>query len=429
VNNFFLNNPKVLLISKIFSTFAQILLILAKMKYIERNAYFKKVKPFIDKKLIKVITGQRRVGKSYFLFQIISEIKKKSKNANIIYINKESEEFFFIVNYEDLLKYVKKVTSTKHKNYLFIDEIQDISGFEKALRSLNLKDNFDIYCTGSNAGMLSGDIASYLTGRYIVIEIHSLSYPEFLIFHKLKKTNDSLHQYIKYGGLPYIIHLDMNDEIIYEYLKNVYNTIILKDVVKRYNLRSYYFLENLVHYIADNFGTITSAKNISDYLKSQKLKYNPRVILEYLKFLEFSFLINKVRRYDIQGKKFFEINNKYYFEDLGLRNSIIRFRERDYNKVMENLVYQHLIFCGYEVFIGKYGDYEIDFVAQKNNVNIYLQVSYRIINEETHNREFGNLLKIKDNLRKIVVSMDNIIGGDFKGIEYITLLDFLTKEL
>ncbi len=161
-----------------------------------------------------------------------------------------------------------------------------------------------------------GDIATYLTGRYIEIEIHALSYPEFLIFHKLEKSNDSLHQYIKYGGLPYLIHLDLNDEIIYEYLKNVYNTIILKDVVKRYNLRSYYFLENLVHYIADNFGTVTSSKNISDYLKSQKLKYNPRVILEYLNYLEYSYLINKVRRYDIQGKKFFEINNKYYFEEL-----------------------------------------------------------------------------------------------------------------
>jgi hypothetical protein len=172
-----------------------------------------------------------------------------------------------------------------------------------------------------------------------------------------------------------------------------------------------------------------SAKNISDYLKSQKLKYNPKVILEYLNFLENSFLISKVRRYDIQGKRFFEINNKYYFEDLGLRNSIIKFQSRDYNKVIENLVYQHLIFSGYEVFVGKYGDYEIDFVAQKNNDKIYLQVAYRIINEETHKREFGNLLKIKDNFRKIVVSMDEIIGGDYEGIEHKNILDFLEKEI
>jgi len=278
-------------------------------KYIKRTKYLKKIAPFIDKDLIKVIVGQRRVGKSYFLFQIMDEIKKRHKVANIIYVNKELYKFDEIKDYKILLSYIKKHTKTgRKKNYVFIDEIQEIDKFEKALRSLNASGKYDIYCTGSNAKLLSGELATYLSGRYIEVQIFSLSYREFLIFHKLEDTPKTFMQYIKYGGLPYLMHLESNDEVVYDYLKNVYNTILLKDIVARHNIRNVSFLERLVEYIADNVGSLVSAKKISDFLKSQRINISPNIVLDYLSFLTGSFFIFNVPRGDIQGKKIFEIN-------------------------------------------------------------------------------------------------------------------------
>lgn len=393
-------------------------------KYIKRPIYLNQIKPFIDKDIIKVIIGQRRVGKSYLLFQIIDEIKKKNKTANIIYINKELNEFDKIKNEKDLLNYIKKNSKNK-KSYIFIDEIQDVENFEKALRSLKAEGKYDIYCTGSNANLLSSEIATYLSGRYIEIKVYGLNYIEFLEFHDLEENTDSFLKYIKYGGLPYLINLELNDEIVYHYLKSIYNTILLKDVVDRYNIRNISFLENLIDYLADNIGSLVSAKKISDFLKSQKINISPNIVLDYLSFLVNAFFVFKVSRSDIQGKKIFEINDKYYFEDLGLRHSLIGYNQTDINKVLENLVFLHLQILGYKITVGQLKEKEIDFVCEKNNKKIYVQVAY-LINDKNKNREFGNLLQIKDNHHKMVVSSDELIDkSEYKGIKHYNIRKFL----
>ncbi|MCK5122650.1 MAG: ATP-binding protein [Candidatus Pacebacteria bacterium] len=397
-------------------------------KYIERKIYLDRINTFIDKDIIKVITGQRRVGKSYLLFQIMDVIKKKHPRANIVYINKELNKFDEIKNYQDLLNYIKKQSKVRGKNYVFIDEIQDIDKFEKALRDLKASGKYDIYCTGSNAHLLSGELATYLNGRYLEIQVFSLSYLEFLTFHKLKNSQDSLLKYIKYGGLPYLMHLKLDDLIVYDYLKSVYNTILYKDVVSRYKIRNPAFLENLVEYLADNTGSLVSAKKISDFLKSQKINISPNIVLDYLSFLANAFFIFKSPRADIQGKKIFEINDKYYFEDLGLRHSVIGYKQIDINKILENLVFLHLQIMGYKVFVGKLGNKEIDFVCEKQGKKIYLQVAYHIT-KKNQEREFGNLLTIKDNYPKFVISMDELIDlKGYKGIKCIHIRDFLSLK-
>lgn len=395
--------------------------------YIKREKYLNKIIPFIDKDLIKVIVGQRRVGKSYLLYQIIDLIKKKNSKSNIIYINKELHEYDHIKDSKSLTNYVEK-KADKAKNYLFIDEVQDIFEFEKALRSFNASGKYDIYCTGSNANLLSGELASTLSGRYIEIDVYSLSYQEFLGFYNLKNDNDSLLKYIKFGGLPYLINLDLNnDEVVYSYLKNVYNTIILKDVVARYNIRNVSFLENLIYYLADNLASLVSANKISQFLKSQKINISANLIIDYLLYLSKSFFIHQVKRKEIQGKKIFEINEKYYFQDLGLKHSIAPYRQVDIAKILENLVYNHLKYLSYQVFIGKLKDKEIDFVAIKGSKIIYVQVTY-LLSEKNRKREFDNLLQIKDNHEKIVVSMDPMISkqDNYQGIRHINIREFLS---
>jgi len=397
------------------------------MHRIKREHYLKKIAPFIGKNLIKVIVGQRRVGKSYLLFQLMDAVKEKNIKANIIYINKELYEFDHIKNYQDLLKYVKRKTEAKRKNYVFIDEIQEIADFEKALRDLWANKKHDIYCAGSNANLLAGELTTYLSGRYMEIPVYSLSYPEFLKFHKLKSGKNSLLQYIKYGGMPYLVNLKLNDEYVYDYLKNIYNTILLKDVVARYQIRNVNLLEGLAEYLAGNVGSLVSAKKISDFLKSQKIKISPSIILNYLTFLANAFFIFKVPRAEINGKKIFEINEKYYFEDLGLRHALIGFKQADISKILENLVFAHLKFLGYKISVGKLGEKEIDFIGEKDGKRIYIQVAYLIADENIKKREFGNLLAIKDNYPKIVVSLDEFAAGEYEGVQHINILDFLNS--
>lgn len=398
-------------------------------KYFPRNHYLNSIKPYIDTNIIKVIIGQRRVGKSYFLYQLIDEIKKTDKKANIIYINKELYEFDAIKSDKDLRDFINNKLIKKIKNYIFIDEIQEIKNFEKTLRDLNAGGNNDIYCTGSNANLLASDLANLLGGRFIEIPIYSLSYEEFLLFHNLEKNKESLFSYIKYGGLPYLVNLRLEDEPVYGYLKTIFNTIILKDVVARFNIRNVFLLERLVEYLADCEGTLISAKRISDFLKSQNLDISPNSILNYLNYLTGSFFIHKVKRQDIIGRKIFEINEKYYFEDLGLRHSLIGYRQTDINKIMENLVFSRLKYLGYKATVGQLGIQEIDFVAEKNNNKIYLQVTYLLTSKKVVDREFGNLLKIKDNYPKYVISMDEFAKGDVKGVKHLNLIDFLLLKI
>ncbi len=397
-------------------------------KTIERKQYLNKIKPYIRKQIIKVLVGGRRVGKTTILHQLREYIQQEDHQANIIFLDKELHEFKHIRNNEDLYTYVKAGIDKKKNNYIFIDEIQEIKKFEFALRQI-FAERHDIYCTGSNARMLSGDLATYLSGRYIEFRINALSYSEFLQFHQLPNDTSGLLKYIRYGGLPYLINLELTDEIVYGYLRSIYNTIVLKDVVARYNIRDIDFLERLIEYLSDNLGSYVSSKKITDFLKSQRIGLSVNTVLNYLQYLCNAFFIQKVQRYDIQGKKRFEINDKYYFNDLGLKHSIIPYKADDISKVFENLVYNHLISNGYTIYVGKLKNMEIDFVAQKNEFTKYIQVSYLLSDTNVMERKFGNLLQIKDNYEKIVISADELIKGNYKGIKHMHILDFLTNNM
>ena len=397
-------------------------------KYIPRDLYFNQIEPFIDSGLIKVLTGQRRVGKSFVLLQVMDEIRNRNRDAQIIYINKEDYQFEAIKTHDNLMAYLKTQAKQSGKYYLFIDEIQEIKNFEIALRSLQSVDGWDIYITGSNATLLSGELATYLSGRYIQIRIYALNYSEFLKFHALTDSVEAFRKYIRFGGMPHLINLSLEDRIVYEYLRNIQNTIVLRDIVERFNVRNIHFLHDLIFYLADIIGSVVSAKRISDYLKSQRINLSPKLVLQYLSYLEAVYFVERVKRSEIEGRKIFEIGDKFYFEDIGMRHSIIPFQQKDISKVLENIVFLQLKTRGYQVYVGKLGDKEIDFVAEKDGEKIYIQVTYLIADEKTHKREFGNLLTIQDNCPKMVVSMDETASGNFKGIEHISIRNFLLDK-
>lgn len=400
------------------------------MKVIHRPYYSNKIKPYIGKGLIKVLTGQRRVGKSYIMMQISEQIAYENSNANIIWINKEKSEFNFITDDTTFADYVAKKLMKEKDNFLFVDEIQDIQRFENVLRSLQADNECDIFCTGSNAKLLSGELSTYLSGRYIEFHIHSLSYSEFLVFHHLTDSDDALIKFLTYGGLPHLAHLTLNEDLTSEYLNSIYSTILLKDIVARENIRNVVFLENLSKYLADSVGSLFSALSISKYLKSQNIEVSTSAILNYLRAMTNAYIVNKVPRYDIKGKRLFELNEKYYFEDIGLRNALSgRNINKDIQKIIENAVYLHLKLLGYKVYVGRLDNYEIDFVALKNNAPLYVQVAYLLSNDEAKKREFGNLKQINDNYPKYVVTLDPFnTGSDYDGIRHVHLRDFLKTE-
>jgi predicted AAA+ superfamily ATPase len=389
----------------------------------DRTLYYNKIAPFIGKNVIKVITGQRRVGKSYFLKIIAKEIEKKSEDTQIIFINKEDFEFDNIRKYSDLINYVEERVQ-KQKIAIFIDEVQEIESFEKALRHFLTKEKYDIYCTGSNAGLLSGEIATLLSGRSIETEIYSLSYPEFLEFHKLNNTEENFEKYIIFGGMPNLIHFELKEEIVFDYLRNLYNTIIVKDVIARHSIRNVSFLRNLSIFIAENTGSIITAKSISDYLKSQLIKMSSSMVQDYLSYLTDAYFIHKVSRSDLNGKKIFEIGEKYFFNDIGMRNSIIGYKITDISKVLENIVMLHLKIAGYEISVGKDRNKEIDFVARKKGELLYVQVAYILNKQSTIDREFGNLQKIPNDYPKMVVSTDKSSPTTYSGIRHLQIKDF-----
>ena len=405
--------------------FVQLLFIKDMRNFITREIYKKNLDRYVGKEIIKVLIGQRRVGKSYLLFQIMDSIRKQFPNPNIIYINLETNEFEKIITATTLYDYIKSKSKTGELNFLMIDEIQMVSEFEKTLRSLLAEGGYDIYCTGSNAHILSGELGTYLGGRYIEIPVYALNYPEFLIFHKLENTADSLNMYLKYGGLPYLIHLDLSDENVFDYLKNISQSILFRDVVSRFEVRNVDFLVRLVRYLANETGNIISARGIGNFLKSQNISISITAILNYLNYLTTAMLISDVHRSDIQGKKIFEVGEKYYFNDIGLRNSIAGFSPFDLGQIIENAVYLHLISIGYSVLIGKQGNKEIDFIAERQGEKIYVQVALRISEKPTMEREFGNLLAIKDNYPKYVITLDEYSGTSFEGIIHIPLRQFL----
>lgn len=397
------------------------------MKLIERSDYTERIERAFGKGVIVALTGQRRVGKSCIMAQVMRHIGSLPQE-NVVYLNKEKNEFDGIRDYNDLLGFVNGRLSKDKDNYLFIDEIQDIDGFERALRSLQADDACQIMVTGSNAKMLSSELTTYLSGRHIDYHIHSLGYEEFLLFHKMPDGDEALTAYLQYGGLPQLGRMGLDDrELVDDYLESVYSTILLKDIVERGQIRNVSLLKTLVRFMADNIGKLFSATSIVNFLKGQRVDTSAKVILNYLDLLCDAYIINRVSRYDIHGKRIFELGDKYYFEDLGLRNHIVGGnRSADIEKVMENAVYLHLLRMGYKVYVGQLHKTEIDFVAEKSGSTVYVQVAYLLASQETINREFGNLKLIDDNHPKYVISLDRMMGSvNADGIRHIYLRDFL----
>jgi predicted AAA+ superfamily ATPase len=393
-----------------------------------RDIYINRITPFIGKQIVKILVGHRRVGKSHILYNLMDTIRKDDKKANIIYINKEDIQFDDIKTYKDLNDYVVSKCKAGRKNYIFIDEVQMITDFHIAVASFLLNCDNDIYITGSNSDMLSSDLANELGGRYIEFVIYGLSYNEFLMFNNFDNNEDALERYMRYGGLPYLLHLPYNDTIFTEYLRSIYLSIVLKDIIQKNNIRNTVFLEQLIKFFAGNVGKLFSAKNISDYLKHQQIKIGVQQVIEYAKAISKAFVTYTVQRYDIAGKKVFEIGDKYYFEDMGIRNVLVGYKAQDRAQILENIVYHHLLTCNYDVKVGYIGTKEIDFIATKNNEKMYIQVALELSREDTVEREFGNLLLIKDNYPKLVVTAEKKYVSSFEGIKHTFIGDFLNTE-
>ena len=402
-----------------------------KKDVIERPYYTEKIRPHIGKPIIKILTGQRRTGKSYILLQLMDIIREADASAQIVYISKELKEFSDIQTDDELYKHIASQLNKDNKNYVFIDEIQEIPEFQHSLRSLLAEGNCDIYCTGSNANMLSGELATYLAGRYLEFPVHSLSYKEFLHFHQLPDTNEALQKYMRIGGMPYLIHFKGDEQLSFEYLRNLYSTILLKDVIARRQVRNIDFMERLVEYIADNVGSLFSSSNIAKYLKSQRQQVPTQLVIDYTVALTQAYFIYKVARIDIQGLKIFEIGEKYYFEDLGIRNAIRGIDPlTEIQKWMENLIYMQLIREGFTVYVGKTDHLEIDFVGQRLQERIYVQVCFRLEGENTRKREVASLQKVADNFPKYIVTLDDYgVGVTAEGISVMHLREFLLGEL
>ncbi len=397
---------------------------------IRRPTYLNAIKPFIGKGVIKVLVGQRRVGKSYVLKDIENYIYEIKTNAHCIFISTEFGEGRNIETSKELYQYIEAQLLDKKENFVFIDEIQEIHEFEKALQSLLAENRCDIYCTGSNANLLSGELATRLRGRYIKIRVFPLSYKEFLYFYKKENSIESCLLFLQRGGMPFLYSLPLEQGYANEYLKNVSESILYRDVVAREKIRNINFLENLVHYLSDNTGSLFSASNISKYLKNQKININVQTVLTYLRALENSFIVSSVKRKEVGGLKIFEIGEKYYFEDTGIRNINTQHPiTNDSANILETAVYNYLCQSGFTVFVGQLAGKEIDFIGEKQNSRIYVQVCLTIQSPNTYDREIGNLLLIKDNFPKYLVSLDPFIQEQVpKGIICMHAKDFFSLD-
>ena len=400
------------------------------MELLKREKYTQQIARWLGKQIIIVLTGQRRVGKSMCL-QLLAREKQAESDANVIYIDKEDDAFDAITTHESLNAYLSGHFATDKHNYILIDEVQDITGFEHSVRSWIKKPDTDVVITGSNAKMLSSELSTLLAARYIEIPIHSLSYTEFLYFHQLADNDESLGKYLLWGGLPYLRLIGLeNTGQVKDYLQSVYDTIVLKDIIQREQIRNVTSFINLSRFASDNIGKLMSPNSITKYLRSQGENLSPVIIQNYLKYLCNAYLVYKVPRYDIHGKQLLENNDKYYFEDLGIRNKLVRTQQtNDIEKRLENVVFLHLLRLGYSVHVGQLRSSEIDFVAEKGEQTLYVQVAYLIADEETEKREFGNLQAIRNNHPKMVVSMNplNTIS-EVEGIRHIHLRQFLSMN-
>lgn len=379
------------------------------MERIKREDYILQVRSLLGKGEAVVLTGHRRAGKSCILELLSDEL---SDAGNVIYIDMEDPANADIVTFRELSERIKSSVKPHGKNYVLIDEVQEVAEFERALRFWVKQEGVDVVVTGSNAAMLSSDIASSFAGRYHRVHVSSLDYSEFLLFYGLEDSDNAFSQYLRWGGLPFLYRIPLEDERTRtEYMGSIYDTIFVKDIVRRKNVRNVSLLDNLARFVADGTGKVFSANSIAKYLKGSALQVSANTVSEYMDALCDTYMIDRVKRYDIKGKSVFEQQDKYYFEDLGLRNYLCRDkRSIDMEKVLEGAVYLRLKRSGYDVYVGQLNGKEIDFVARRGDELMYVQVALTVTGEETYEREFGNLKQIKDNYPKYVVTMDPNVG-------------------
>mgnify|MGYP004649811985 FL=1 len=399
---------------------------------VNRELYMNKLLAYKDTEFIKVITGIRRCGKSSLLKLFMEKILEDKKNANVIYMNFESFEFDDIKDYKDMYKNISEKINKKGKNYILLDEVQRVEMWEKAVNALMVDFDSDIYITGSNAYLLSSELSTYLSGRYIEIKVLPLSFKEYVNFTSLedKKTlEDKFIEYVKFGGMPGIITIK-NEENLYENaIKGIYNTVFMKDVIEKNKVVDANLLEKILKFLMSNVGSLISAKKIADFLTSQGNKITHNTVLNYMKMLENAYIIYKVPRYDIKGKEILKTLEKYYIVDTGVRNIMLGFRNSDFGHVIENIVYFELIRRGYDVAIGKNDTSEIDFVVTNSNDKKYYQVTYTMLDEDVKKREITPLKNVKDNYEKIVLTMDRLYSNTTEdGIKIKYLIDFLLEE-
>ena len=397
-------------------------------KLIERKEYLDFLIKLKDKNIIKVVTGIKRCGKST-LFELYKKylFENGVKDEQIISLNFENPSDMKFSDWKDLYNYVNDKIDSKKMYYVFLDEVQILEHFEKAVDGLFLNKNIDLYVTGSNSYMLSGELATYLTGRYMQIHMLPLSFSEFLEYYGKENELKKYNTYIENGGFPYLLNLDNNNDLIRNYLDGIYNTILLKDVVSRNNVKDTLILESIVKFLFDNIGQIVSTNKISATLNSNNRKNSVNTIESYLSYLLDSYLIYKVSRYDIKGKEYLKTGDKYYVCDLGLRNYLLG-GIKDLGSILENVIFLELKRKGYQIYIGKYDDLEVDFVLKNNDGIKYVQVALSVRDEKTLARELNVLKKIKDNYPKYLITLD-YDKVDHEGIRQIPALEFLTGEI
>jgi len=402
---------------------------------IRRELYLEQLRPFIDKPLIKVLTGIRRSGKSSILLMLQEELTQRGVNdENIIYINFESMEHSDMDNAKSLYSFVKSKVSNEFKCYILLDEIQEVKGWEKAINSFLVDFNVDIYITGSNSKLLSSELATYIAGRYIEINVTPLSFKENLEFKKILTRIDptdihkELVQFIRMGGFPIIHTASYSREDAYKIINDIYASAILRDIVQRNRIRNIELLEKIVKYVFENIGNMFSAKKVADYFKNQQKKVDIETVCNYLNALEGAFIIYRVPRYDLRGKEVLQTNEKYFIGDQGLKYAVMGYKDRDISGILENIVFLELKRKGYQVYVGKFDDKEIDFVAVKKEQKVYVQVAYKLVEESTVEREFGALLGIRDHYPKYVVTMEDFWQDNIEGIKHKNLAEFLLMD-
>jgi hypothetical protein len=397
----------------------------------KRQKYIDRIVPFIDKPVIKVITGMRRTGKSTIMIQLADHLKESGVGSEkIIYINMESLDNSRFLDIHELHRFVREQKiKAGGKIYLFIDEVQEIPDWEKAVNSFFADDDADIFVTGSNSKLLSGELATLLAGRYVEFNVYPLVFSEFSEVVKNKsEIIPRFNQFLKYGGMPGIHHLEFEEPNIYQYLSSIRDSVVLKDVVSRNNIRDIDLLDKIIAFVFDNAGHVMSSRKIAEFFKNERRSVGHETIINYLNYLESAFIIKRVPRYDLKGKKLLETNEKIYLTDIGLRHTLFGYREKDINLFLENIVFIELKARGYDVKIGKIDDFEVDFIAERGGERIYVQVCYLLTDETVRNRETRPFFKINDNFPKYLLTMDTVPESSENGIIRRYIPDWLMEQ-